>query len=412
MIKKWKTIYNEYPTNFWALTLVTFIDQIGTFMVMPFFALYVTDHFNVGMTAVGILFAIFTVSGILGNVIGGAVTDKFGRRPAILYGLFISGLSSILIIFIDDLNVFYVVGGLIGFLGQLGGPARQAMIADILPEEQRTDGFGLFRIAFNLSATIGPLLGGIMAVSSFAYLFIGDAVTSAITALIVFRLLPETKPEKEEGAEEETITQSIGGYGKVFKDTPFVLFIVVSMMLAFLYMQLNISLPVFMRDTHSFQPITYGYILSLNAIMVVVLQFAITRKISKYPPMLMMALGTFLYMAGLFMYGFIAAPIMFAVAMVVLTFGEMITAPVSQSVASSFAPEDMRGRYMSVYGFAFAVPNLFFPYLIGIVMDNYDQNWVWYIAGIIGTFATLGYVWLYLLKRKSTPTPTSEPEMA
>lgn len=412
MIAKWKTTYNEYPRSFWALILVTFIDQIGTFMVFPFFSLYITAHFNVGMTAVGVMFAIFTVSGLLGNIIGGAVTDKFGRRPAILYGLFISGLSSLLIIFVDDLNIFYGVGALLGFLGSLGGPARQAMIADILPEEQRTDGFGLFRIAFNLSATIGPLIGGILASSAFYLLFIGDAVSSAITALIVFKILPETKPEKPEGAEEESLGKSIGGYGKVFRDKPYILFIAVSMLLTFLYMQMNISLPVYMRDSHGFEPKHYGYILSLNALMVVVLQFGITRRISKYPPMLMMALGTFLYMSGLVMYGFVTAFFMFAVAMVILTFGEMITAPVSQSVAASFAPEDMRGRYMSVFGFSWAIPNLFVPYAIGLVMDNYDQNWVWYLSGIIGSLAALGFVGLYLLKRKSDPAPTSEPEPA
>lgn len=415
MITKWKQTYLEYPKPFWALMLATFIDMIGSFMVFPFFALYITEHFNVGMAQVGIMFAITTVAGILGNVIGGAVTDKFGRKTAILYGLFISGMSSLLVIFIDDLNLFYVAGAIISFLGSLGGPARQAMVADILPPEQRTDGYGMNRVAFNLSATIGPLLGGVLAAGSYSYLFIGDAVTSAATALLVFRLLPETKPEKAEGEAEESLGQSIGGYGKVFRDTPFIMFIVVSMFLAFLYLQMHLSLPVYMRDAIGFEPRHYGYILSMNAFMVVVMQFWITRRIKKYPPMLMMALGTFLYMAGLFMFGFIKPFYLFAVAMAILTIGEMIVAPVNESVAAGFAPEDMRGRYMSIFGFSFAVPNLIAPYLVGLVMDNMDPVWVWYIVGIIGSMASIGFIWLYYLQGKkksdSAPIPETDKEL-
>jgi len=60
MFTKFKRLYNEYPNAFKVLTLATFIDRLGGFLLFPFFALYITDHFGVGMTEVGILFAIFS----------------------------------------------------------------------------------------------------------------------------------------------------------------------------------------------------------------------------------------------------------------------------------------------------------------------------------------------------------------
>lgn len=406
MITKWKTIYNEYPKQFWVLLLGTFIDRVGGFMVFPFFPLYVTDHFGVGMREIGILFAIFTFTGIVGGILGGALTDKFGRKSMMLYGLVVSGVSSVAIIFIDDLIVFYIVGGFMGFLGSLGGPAQQAMVADILPEEQRSEGFGLFRIAFNLSAAIGPILGGIFAASAFHLLFIGDAITSVITAVIVYIVIKESRPEKAEDEPEQTIKQSIGGYGKVFRDTPYMLFLAVSVLQVAVYMQMNITLPVFMRDSHGFEPIYYGYILSMNALIVVLFQFWVTRKVSKSPPMLVMAFGTVFYMIGFAMYGFISAFIMFAIAMIIITIGEMVVSPVAQTLVAKFAPEDMRGRYMAIFGFSWAIPNMFAPYIAGYIMDVYDPNWVWYLSGIMAAITTLGYFWLHRIRGdEAVPTP-------
>ena len=65
-----RNVSQEYPRTFWILTGATFIDQVGGWLLFPFFALYVTDHFGVGMTEVGILFAIFSVANFIGMTIG------------------------------------------------------------------------------------------------------------------------------------------------------------------------------------------------------------------------------------------------------------------------------------------------------------------------------------------------------
>ena len=87
--------------------------------------------------------------------------------------------------------------------------------------------------------------------------------------------------------------------------------------------------------------------------------------------------------------------------MIIITVGEMIIAPVGQTLAAKYASEDMRGRYLAVFGFSYAIPNMFVPYLMGLIMDNYDPNWVWYLAGILGTLATIGYLWLFTKDKAS-----------
>jgi len=409
MFKKIKHLYKEFPNTFKVLTFATFIDRLGGFLLFPFFALYITDHFGVGMTQVGFLFSILSAGSIVGSMIGGALADKYGRRVITLIGLVVSGIGSILMGLVNDLIIFYIIAAFLGSIGHFGGPARQAMVADLLPSEKQAEGFGILRVAVNLSATIGPLLGGLLLNQSYMWLFIADAVSSLITAIIVFIVIPETKPQKQDYELEETVMKSIIGYKDVLKDRVYMLFLSVSALTVLVYMQMNSTLSVFLRDNHGFPGQGFALLLSMNALMVVLFQFWITRKISKYAPMKMIALGTFLYMIGFGMYGFISEPYQFFLAMAILTVGEMISAPIGQTTAASFAPEDKRGRYMAVYGFHWAIPNLFGVLVAGLVMENIGPNWVWYFAGILSFIAMLGFLLLHrvtktrLLKEKKPP---------
>lgn len=391
MFAKIKRVYNEYPNSFKVLALATFIDMLGSFLLYPFYGFYVIERFGVGMTEVGILFSIFAAGNIIGGIIGGALADKYGRRVMVIMGLVVSGTGSIFMGLIDDLIFFYSFSGFLGLVGNFGGPARQAMVADLLPKEKQAEGFGILRIAFNVSATVGPILGGFLSTRSFILLFIADALSSLITAGIVYLVIPETKPEKLEKNDEESILETLKGYKEVLKDGIYVLFLSISAITVLVYIQMNSTLSVFLLTVHGFSKQNFGFLLSMNALIVVVFQFWITRKVSNYAPMKMMAFGTLFYMIGFGMYGFVSAVYMFFIAMVIITIGEMIVTPVSQAAAASFAPEDKRGRYMAVFGFQWAIPNLFGIILAGMVMKNLGPNWVWYFAGILSMIAIIGF---------------------
>ena len=393
MFTKIKGTYKEYPNAFKALVLATFIDRLGAFLLFPFFALYITEHFGVGMIEVGFLFSIFAAGNIFGSTIGGALADKYGRRAMILFGLVVSGIGNISLGLVNDLTIFYILATFLGLVGNFGGPARQAMVADLLPKEQQAEGFGILRIALNLSATIGPSLGGLLVAYSYMFLFIADALSSIVTAIIVYLVIPETKPPKLDDKPEETVMKTIIGYKEVLKDRIFVLFLAVSAITVLVYMQMNSTLSVFLRDVHGFPVQSFGLLLSMNALMVVLFQFWITRKISKYDPMKIMAFGALFLMIGFGMYGFISEFYLFFIAMAIITVGEMIVFPIGQVAAASFAPEDKRGRYMAVYGFQWAIPNLFGVLVAGLVMEHIGPSWVWYFAGNLSLISIIGF-WL------------------
>jgi MFS family permease len=163
MFTRINRIYHEFPSKFWIVVLVSFIDRIGGTLLFPFFSLYITQKFNVGMTQAGIILGIFSVFGLVGSMVGGALTDKFGRRRLILFGLVFSALSTLSLGLAKTLAALYPLAVVIGLLSDVAGPANQAMIADLLPEKQRAEGFGILRVAGNMAWIIGPTIGGFVA---------------------------------------------------------------------------------------------------------------------------------------------------------------------------------------------------------------------------------------------------------
>ncbi|RJQ41167.1 MAG: MFS transporter [Anaerolineaceae bacterium] len=410
MFKSIKKTYHEYTSTFWTLIGAMFIDRLGGSLLFPFFSLYITERFGVGMTEVGYIFMLHTSAMFFGNMLSGALTDKFGRKNMLLAGIILSGTSSLLMGFIPNYETFLIFTVITGLLTNIGGPAVNAMMADILPEKQRAQGFSILRVAVNLSVTFGPAIGGLLAGYNFFYLFVADFVISMITASVVLFKIPETKPkpDKNQHEPEPSLLKTLGGYGIILKDWFFIGILFLTLLTNLVYMQMSSSLSVFLRDMYGISSQKYGYILSLNAIMVVFMQFWITRKISGYRPMLLMFFGNILYAIGFGMYGFVGSYPLFLLAMAIITIGEMISSPILQSIIARLAPNDMRGRYMAVFNLSFGTANAVGPLAAGIIMDNYNPNWVWYAGGIICTVSAFGYLLMQAAAGKKLANPAQK----
>jgi MFS family permease len=407
ILERTRKVYHEYPRAFWVYNVIVFIDRLGGFMLYPFFALYLTKKFDIGMSTVGILFAVFSITGMVGSALGGALTDRMGRKVVIVASLILSSLSALGMGFAPTLGIFIAVVVLVGTLSSIGHPAHEAVVADLLPPEKRAEGYGIIRVVFNIAVIIAPPIAGLLIANSYLTLFVVDAVISLISAAVVIFALPETKPQTAAHARPETMQQTFAGYGRVFKDTPFIAFIGVTVMMTLVYMNMNSTLGVYMRDQHGLPEINFGALLSLNAVIVVLLQFWVARRLERYRPMLMMAAGSLLYAIGFAMYGFVSGIALFAVAMVIITIGEMIVSPFQQSVVANFAPEAMRGRYMAVSGLSWSVAFTIGPYFAGLILDSANPDLLWIVCGFIGLLATVGFTLLNRTHR--VPSPIAEP---
>ena len=398
MFEKLKKVYNEFPRLFWIVVGTRFVDAFGSTLLFPFFALYITQKFGVGMTQAGVLLGMSSLFGLIGSMAGGALADKFGRRQLILFGLVFSAISSLSLGLANDIRMLYPLIIVVGLLSHVAGPAYEAMLVDILPEAKRQEGYAILRVVFNFAWIFGTALGGLIAARSFFALFMIDSIISCIVAALIFRLLPETMPQVKEGKrkDEETLWRTVLGYRVVLKDLAFVAFTFAGMLALIVYQQQYSTLAVYMRDVHGIDSQGFGAILSITGLEVVIFQFWISRTIRRRPAFLMMALSTFIFAIGFFMYGMVSSFMLFIVAAVIVCLGEMLFFPTSSALAANFAPEDMRGRYMAVSGLVWSIPATVGPAAAGIIMDNYNPNLVWYIGGVICIISGIGYYALHL----------------
>lgn len=395
MITRLQKIYREFPRKFWLVVFVSFIDRVGGTLLFPFFSLYITQRFEVGMTQAGMVLGLFSIFGLLGNVIGGALTDRFGRRKLILFGLVFSALSTLTLGLVNEFSLLIPLAMVIGVLSDIAGPAHQAMIADILPEKQRQEGFGTLRVVANLAWIIGPTIGGFIANRNFFALFVIDAAISCLVAVLFYFLISETKPEPHPGQEKESMLATFKGYTVVLRDGAYMGFLAAGILMGLVYGQMYNSLSVYLRDVHGIQPQGYGFLMTSSAITVILFQFWVTRKIKSRPPFLLMALGVLFYMVGFSMFGLVSAYWLFVAAVVIITIGEMINMPTMSALAANFAPVEMRGRYMGVFSLMWALPSAIGPGAAGLVLDNLNPNLLWYTAGVLCAVSALSFYLLH-----------------
>src|SRR5215211_8817105 len=119
MFTRLNKTYHEFPSLFWTIVAVRFVDGIGGTLLFPFFALYITQKFGVGMTQAGILLGMSSLFGLVGSMAGGALTDKFGRKQLILFGLIFSAISTLSFGLVTESSILFPLMIVVGLLSNV-----------------------------------------------------------------------------------------------------------------------------------------------------------------------------------------------------------------------------------------------------------------------------------------------------
>lgn len=398
-LEKIQNGYKDYPAPFWVLMTGTFIDRFGTNLIMPFLAIYVVQRFDAQITQVGLIYTILAITGGVGNLLAGALADRFGRRFTLILGLVCAATARIGLGLAGNFTGLYIAAAFAGLFGAIGWPAQLAMTADLLGPSKRANGFGIQRVIINSTFALGPLAGGLLAPRiGYLVLFMLDAITSYFVALIVFSKLPETHSSRKSGAPAESFTTTLAGYRRVLQDRVFTTFIFTSILTVTAYLQMSTTLSVYLVKIRHFPESFFGALVMLNALMVVFFQFPLTRWASKQPMLLMMVCGTGLYLVGFGSYGLSPSIPLFAGAMVLITLGEMLVIPTGQALTAWLAPEDMRARYVATERFNWIIAQSLGPLAAATIMDHFDPGWVWYGCSIVCAISIIGF---YRLQRRA-----------
>ncbi len=366
------------PRHAWILFAGTFVNRLGTF-VLPFLTLYLKSH-GYSPPQSGVAIACYGLGGLTAQAVGGLLTDRLGRRNAISIAMLSAAVLTLALWRASSLAEIYPLMFGIAATAELHRPAAGALIADLLPSEQRVTAFTLYRWFVNVGWACGLALGGFLAQRSFGLLFIGDAATSAAFGVISLVALPHgTRTARHEERHLQTARQAI------LADRGFLLFLAAVLLTGAVYAQNVSTLPLHITAA-GYGPSTYGLLQSLNGIIIVFLELPVISWTQRHARTSMVALGELLI--GLaFMTLVLAHSIPTLTAMVVLwTAGEMIESPMASAIAADRAPEHARGRYQSAFGSMYGLAWMLGP-VIGSSVYAHSPDALWVGCGLAGVAA-------------------------
>ncbi|MFD0888757.1 MFS transporter, partial [Streptosporangium algeriense] len=283
------------PREAWVICAGMFVNKFGGFLNV-FLVLYLTYRGYSAFLA-GLALGAVGFGGFLGNAVGGSVADLIGRRWTIVASMFGTAVFTLLVPLADTIGAIVALSLAVGFLAQLYRPAAGAILVDTVPARDLIAAVSLLRLAMNLGMAIGGVVGGLLSVLSYTYLFVGNAVTCLLFGLLVLALLPETRPAPAEHAGAVR-----GGYRTVFRDRAMMLYLLSMTAATYVYTQTIATLPLHVRNEGLGNEF-YGLLLGVNALLIVLLELPLVRFTERRPPRYVIAAGVILLGAGVALTG-------------------------------------------------------------------------------------------------------------
>ncbi len=394
--------FSDFSSGVWIAITVRFLGMFAFAIYGPFFLLYLNQTRGLTMTAAGTVVAVSSLSSAFSQVLGGMVTDRFGRKKSMVIFSAVDVMVNIALTLsiglaapIWTIAFIYIVGG---FLSGMKSPATTAIILDLAPRERLTEAYGIAQIVANIGWVIGPLLGGFMFASlSYAWLFGLAILTSLSCFVLILAALKESYAGSRTGS----------GFKAAFSikpDKALFYYIGLNLLVFISYTQIINMYSVFVVDKLGFTAAQYGIILTIVSAFAVVFQYPVTRMVAtRMGDRSALFWGSLIFGLGYLSLGWITGFAWSVIAILFITVGELLFVPSSSSVVGRLAPPDQRGRYMGLLGTGCGVGIAIGPLLGGALFDAAADTpvFMWGVIGAIAGAAAIGFLrWFAVYKNR------------
>ncbi|MEH6939138.1 MFS transporter [Bacillus sp. JJ664] len=383
--------------NVWIRVIGETITSSAMMMLMPFFALYLEGKVD-SMLKVGFIMSISPIASLFGSMLGGRLADIYGRKRMMVFSTLASSIILISFSFVEGYAAFLILSILLGISNSFFDPAASAMVADVTAPEERTEAYGLLRVGSNFGTVIGPLLGSSIVFLSKDSLFYIAATALGIYSVAQFILLKETLPAGNVKSNEKESAKI--PFKKVVNiiltDKLLLFYVATGIIISMGFSQIEGMLPLYFKQSfqsHFGEWTPYPFLMSLNGLLVVLLQFPISSYLANRSIGKTMFYGTLLFGLGILSIGF-APPILLSfgfgkwlilfilgIIFAYYTFGEMVMSPVQMTFVANIAPEELRATYMAVGSMKWTIGGFLGPLLGGFLFDLKLGLWLFVILG-------------------------------
>ena len=399
MLKK----YIDLPRSVHILCLGSFVNRAGS-MIVPFLTIYLQQELDLGVSFATWAMGAYGAGSLVAALVGGQLADLVGRRIVMLFAMFGSGTVLVIFSLLSAPWMLLLASFCFALVAETYRPAASAMIADVTEPEDRPHAFSLMYVAINLGFAVAPVVGGLLVAYSYQWLFWGDALTSALYAVIILVAIQETLPgrtnklAKGDGAgfpidasapAAPTVSLS-DALRHISHDYTLVMFCAATLALAGVYMQAMSTFPLHLAQL-GIGPKTYGQMIAVNGIMIATVQIPLTSAVARFNRGNVVIFGALFTAVGFGLFGFASSIWQFVVCIMIWTIGEMMIAPFGAAIVSDLAPKAMRARYMGVFTTCFSSALMFAVPLGGLILERWGGGYVWAACFASGLVAAMLY---------------------
>ena len=334
------------------------------------------------------------------SLIGGVVADRTERRKILLVSQYVQMASAATLTILVTFGLTHVwpilcLSFASGFAQAFGGPAYQALIPTLVDREDMPNAIALNSIQFNLAVTVGPALAGItLARLGEKWCFGLNALSFLAPVISLSIISARYLPEKSGESMYKSLKQ---GIHFIWHQGAMVALIVLAFSMTFLSMPMRTYIPVFVKDIFHRGPETYGNLLSLMGVGSIfgslgVASLGNISKKGRFALSMLMVLGAGI--AGFSLSKFL--PVSYAMLILVGASMMAVFATVTSLVQLNVTNE-MRGRVMSVYNFAFRGGMPFGNLVSGWLVPVYTAP---VVLGVNGFLLILVALYFLLMQRR------------
>ncbi|MFI7406014.1 MDR family MFS transporter [Streptomyces sp. NPDC049541] len=385
----------------WASTLIS---RLGSF-VAPFLVLYLTTERGYSASFAGLVAALFGAGGAAASLVGGMLADRVGRRATLLTTQVAAAGLTAALGFASTPLLIALLACAAGAASGASRPVVQTVMADVVPPADRVRAFSLYYWAINIGFGVAAASAGFLSSYGYRWLFLIEAATTLLSALVIATRLPETSARPADTG-EQAVGQKGTGLRMVLRDRPFLAAVGLSFLLITVFQQAAVGLPVAM-DRDGLTPAQYGLVISLNGILIVALQLPLGRRLERPAPGRPLVMASLLCAGGFGLNALAGGAAVYATAVVVWTLGEIVHSPVNMGLIARLSPSTARGRYQGVHALSWAIATMAAPLCAGIVIDRFGPDALWASCTVLGVCAAAGYWALLLRKQNRRRTPTT-----
>ena len=386
----YREAYSGLPRDAWLLAILELVNRSGT-MVFFFLTLYMTRRLGFTLGETGRVMSAYGLGSVVGTYFGGRLCDRIGAYHVQKLSLALSGVLLIALSLPRSPLVFGLLLALVALTSEALHPANATATAEICPPALRPRGFALSRLATNLGVSIGPVVGGFLALVDYRWLFWADGLTCLAAAALALRLLPNAGPHK---ASRPRPTRS------AWRDLGFVAMLPLILGVGLIFVQMINAFPLYMRSVYGLPENAIGGLLAVNTLLIVAIEMLIMHGLRAARPQRVASVGVLLLGCGFALMPLGRTGLYAILTVVVWTMGEILTMPMLMTLVSLRANEAAQGEYQGLCSLAFATAWVVGPTLGMGVYGHLGPDSLWFGCGLLGLALSLGFSRL-----RARPTP-------